>query len=230
MLLEDKGIQCVEIPMVETTVGPDFDRLPHLLRTERFDWVCITSPEAASVFIRGWKRAGKPDVNIAVVGKGTGKILEEENEPVLRPQFTPSVANAEHFGPELPKIPGGNSTILYPSSAKASTLLQDSLVKRDFRVVRLNTYNTVTVKSLEADTLVQAKQAKVVAIASPSALRAWVEHVGQPVASQMTIAAIGSTSANAATKLGLDRVLYPDKPGVDTFVQTIIAALQNIKE
>lgn len=226
MLLEDRGVHCLEVPMVETEQGPDFERLSHVLQTEEFDWVCITSPEAASVFIQGWELAGKPDVNIAVVGKGTGKIFEATGEPKLQPQFTPTVANAEHFGPELPKLPKGSNTVLYPSSAKASTLLQDGLERRDFRVLRLNTYNTVTVKSVEAQTLEQARQAKVVAIASPSALKAWVQHVGQPVTSQMTIAAIGSTSARAAEKLGLDRILYPEEPGVDTFVETIIDALQ----
>lgn len=226
MLLEDRGVHCLEVPMVETEQGPDFDRLSHVLQMEEFDWVCITSPEAASVFIQGWELAGKPDVNIAVVGKGTGKIFEATGETKLQPQFTPTVANAEHFAPELPKLPKGSNTVLYPSSAKASTLLQDGLEQRDFRVLRLNTYNTVTVKSVEAQTLEQARQAKVVAIASPSALKAWVQHVGQPVTSQMTIAAIGSTSARAAEKLGLDRILYPEEPGVDTFVETIIDALQ----
>lgn len=225
-LLEDRGIHCLEVPMVETEQGPDFDQLPHVLQTETFDWVCITSPEAASVFIQGWKEAGKPNVTIAVVGNGTGRVLEATREPTLQPQFTPSVANAEHFGPELPKIPQGNDTILYPSSAKASTLLQQGLEQRNFRVLRLNTYNTVTVKTLHAETLEQVRQARVVAIASPSALKAWVEHVGHHVTSQMTIAAIGSTSAKAAEKLGLGRVLYPDNPGVETFVETIIDALQ----
>lgn len=124
-------------------------------------------------------------------------------------------------------MPGGNNVILYPSSAKASTLLQDGLEKRGFEVLRLNTYNTVTVKDLEYDVLEKAKQAKVVAIASPSALKAWVEHVGPTSANRITVAAIGSTSARAADKLGLERVKYPEKPGVDTFVETIIDALND---
>lgn len=77
--------------MVETEKGPDAELLPLALQNERFDWVCITSPEAATVFIEGWKEAGKPDVRIAVVGKGTGKVLEETCEEALQPQFVPSV-------------------------------------------------------------------------------------------------------------------------------------------
>lgn len=77
--------------MVETTMGKDQDQLPLVLQNDAFDWVCLTSPEAAAVFINGWTEAGKPNVNIAVVGKGTGKILSETGDAKLEPAFTPSV-------------------------------------------------------------------------------------------------------------------------------------------
>ncbi len=47
------------------------------------------------------------------------------------------------MGAELPKIPGGNNTVLYPASVKASTDLQSSLAASGFTVERINTYNTV---------------------------------------------------------------------------------------
>eukprot|EP00889_Picochlorum_renovo_P004081 jgi/Picre1/31111/NNA_006465.t1 len=131
-LLEVRGIQCMEVPMKQPG------------------------------FIEGWKEAGKPDVRIAVVGKGTGKVLEDTCEEALQPQFVPSVANAEHFGPELPTLAGGNGVILYPSSAKASTILQDGLEARGFKVIRMNTYNTATVKHVEDSTLRRARSARVV--------------------------------------------------------------------
>ena len=44
-----------------------------MLRTRKFDWVCITSPESASVFLAAWRGAGRPaGLRIAVVGDGTG--------------------------------------------------------------------------------------------------------------------------------------------------------------
>lgn len=46
-----------------------------MLRTQRFDYVCITSPEAASVFMAAWRKAGRPEgLRIAVVGEGTGAL------------------------------------------------------------------------------------------------------------------------------------------------------------
>jgi uroporphyrinogen-III synthase len=68
--LEARGIVAVEIPMVKTVAGRDQARLPAVLRSQAFAWVTLTSPEAASVFLRGWEAAGRPDVNLACVGAG----------------------------------------------------------------------------------------------------------------------------------------------------------------
>ena len=38
------------------------------------------------------------------------------------------------LGAELPKVPGGNNTVLYPSSAKASSDLQEALGASGFTV------------------------------------------------------------------------------------------------
>lgn len=56
-----------------------------------FDWVTITSPEAAAVFVEAWRQAGEPSVRIAVVGKGSGQVLEAlVPSGALDPAFTPS--------------------------------------------------------------------------------------------------------------------------------------------
>ena len=61
-----------------------------------FDWVCITSPEAASVFLEGWRAAGRPAVRLAVVGEGTGRVFAAAaGDGVPQPQFVPSVVSAK---------------------------------------------------------------------------------------------------------------------------------------
>jgi uroporphyrinogen-III synthase len=70
-MLEAKGISFYELPMIETTDGPDKDKLGSTLKTQIFDWIVLTSPEAASVFADSWQAAGMPEVRIAVVGKGS---------------------------------------------------------------------------------------------------------------------------------------------------------------
>jgi uroporphyrinogen-III synthase len=229
-MLESRGIRCLEMPLIETAKGPDTDRLPEALQhAQDYDWICITSPEAASVFMKGWRDAGKPAVRIAVVGEGTGKIFVAAGEDALIPQFTPTVANAEHFGPELPFIPGGTKRILYPASNKASSLLQEGLLARGFQVERLNTYDTLPVTTLAPEQIAVASTAQVVAVASPSAVRAWVGFVGEETAARMPVACIGSTSARAAEKLGLKKIFYPEEPGLETFASTIEEALASVK-
>ncbi|RCV34345.1 hypothetical protein SETIT_7G152800v2 [Setaria italica] len=59
--------------------GPDTDRLSDVLRDDKFDWIIITSPEAAAVFLQGWnsRTAGGPKVRVAVVGAGTARVFDE---------------------------------------------------------------------------------------------------------------------------------------------------------
>lgn len=134
-------------------------------------------------------------------------------------------ANAEHFGPELPFLPEGTKRILYPASNKASSILQEGLLARGFEVIRLNTYDTLPVKTLDPNALEQAKKAAVVAVASPSAVKAWVGFVGD-AANDIAVACIGSTSARAAEKLGLQRIYYPEEPSIENFVKSILEALE----
>ena len=60
---------------------------------------------------------------------------------------------------------------------------------------RLNTYNTVPVQSVPAADLAMAKAAQVVAFASPSAVKAWLECAGSHAAADMAIACIGAVLA-----------------------------------
>lgn len=60
--LHQRGISVLELPLVETAVGPDRSELPDALTAGDHDWVIVTSPESASVFLQGWREAGKPQV------------------------------------------------------------------------------------------------------------------------------------------------------------------------
>lgn len=233
--LESLGLNTLEMPLLETSPGPDKAHLPVVLSTETFDWICLTSPESASVFLEGWKEAHKPKVRIAVVGQGTAAILlQDKQEDDLKVDFVPSIANAEHFAPELPMIKGGNNHILYPASCKAGSWLQKGLEKRGFSVKRLNTYDTLPVESIDGAVLEIALQAKVIAVASPSAVKAWTKFSSlhhdvnnNDNNNKVAIACIGSTSAKAAHALGYSSIYWPDAPGLDGFVAAITDALDN---
>ena len=59
----------------------------------------------------------------------------------------------------------------YGAESQTSICAQNGLEARGFKVTRLHTYNTVPVSSVDPVSLELAKRARVVAIASPSAVK-----------------------------------------------------------
>ncbi|XP_068636416.1 uroporphyrinogen-III synthase, chloroplastic-like isoform X2 [Aristolochia californica] len=223
------GVPCLEVPLVEHTKGPDMERLSTLLSDNLFDWVVITSPEAGSVFLEAWKAAGTPKVCLGVIGVGTASVFEKvmrSHHRSLQIAFSPSKATGKVLASELPKHENRIYTVLYPASVKASNEIEESLSVRGFEVTRLNTYSTVAVNNIELAILTQALSAPVVAVASPSAVRAWVNLVPESEKWNHSVACIGETTALAAKRLGLRNVYYPANPGLEGWVESILEALR----
>lgn len=223
--LNSCGLSCLELPLIEHRKGPDRDLLPRLLHEENFEWIIITSPEAASVFLEGWREAGNPPVRLAVVGSGTGQMFEGCPKEI-EIAFTPSKATAKVLSSEIPHVEGGSKKVLYPASAKAGSDLETGLLERGFLVTRISTYSTETVESVDFELMETAAAIPVVTFASPSAVRAWIELVAKKSKWNGAAACIGSTSAEAARKAGLTKVFYPDSPGIDGWVSSVMEALQ----
>jgi uroporphyrinogen-III synthase len=158
---------------------------------------------------------------------GTSKALAV-CAPSIQPEFVPSVANAETLSAELPLPSDKTCRVLYPASFKARTTLQRGLEERGCEVVRLNTYSTEKVQQVSQQQLEDALACSVVAIASPSALKAWFKIAGQEQAMARVLACIGSTSGNAALALGYseERVIWSENPGLEGLVNSIEQALE----
>ena len=233
-VLKSRGVTCVEMPLIEAVDGEDLETLPKVLR-EKWDWVCVTSPEAAKVFIEGYEKAGKPSgLRCATVGVATGKVLAAAYPDVfgLEKQFIPSKATAATLVKELPCDQG--SLVLYPASKKAATTLEEGLEARGATVVRLNTYSTEPVENLDPKIVLEAVRADVVTFGSPSAVRAWVDLCGGALYEHITSAegvfqpayvCIGETSAEACANCELPDVFYPENPGMDGWAETVFLAL-----
>ncbi|XP_051183227.1 uroporphyrinogen-III synthase, chloroplastic [Lolium perenne] len=231
--LEKHNVHSLELPLIRHVEGPDTDRLPAALRDEKFDWITVTSPEAAAVFLEGWKAAGRPKVRIAVVGAGTARTFDEvlqSHDGSLEVAFSPSKAMGKVLASELPRSSETVCRVLYPASAKAGHEIQNGMRARGFEVTRLNTYTTVPVQDVDPQILKLAVSAPVVAVASPSALRAWLNLMSQVDNWNNSVACIGETTASAAKKLGLDSIYYPATPGLEGWVESILEALKAHKQ
>lgn len=167
-------------------------------------------------------------MKVGVVGAGTARVFDE---PVLAAQgalhvaFTPSKATGKVLASELPDNVGKSSSVLYPASVKAGNEIEEGLSRRGFDVLRLNTYTTVPVQSVDAMLLQQAMSAPVLSVASPSALRAWMNLIENEKEWSNNLACIGETTASAARRLGFKKVYHPEQPGLEGWVESIMEAL-----
>lgn len=213
--------ETLELPCVETIQGEDREELTSRLGRSPTGWVVLTSPEAATVFIRGWRAAGCPTLGrIAAVGKATGDALRAVG---LQVHFEPSKATGKTLVREFPSPEVKQESILYPASAKASGDVVDGLAAKGYSVVRLNTYSTECVKMSNGDKLL-ASDTHIVTFASPSAVRGWVSNVG--VSEDIAVACIGETSAKAAKSAGFKQVHYPERPGMEGWISAICDAMK----
>jgi uroporphyrinogen-III synthase len=56
--------------------------------------------------------------------------------------------------------------------------------------------------------------------------RAWVALVGPEAARRTLSVCIGATSARACEAAGMTRILYPDSPGIEGWVDSVREALE----
>ena len=78
-MLAVRGVPALELPLVETAPGPDRAALPGMLRAGGFDWVAITSPEAAAVFMEGWRAAGCPQARCQALFRRKSTAVAEQH-------------------------------------------------------------------------------------------------------------------------------------------------------
>lgn len=220
-------IEVQELPCVRSITLEGALELPDRLvnlDASNIEWIVLTSPEAAMVFINSWRTAGCPNLpQLAVVGKATGACLHAVGLDVA---FEPTKATGRTLVKEFPSPEPhskGSVTVLYPASLKASNDVQQGLTKRGYSVERINTYSTEITHFSEED-LFLAKDVHIVTFASPSAVKGWVQNVG--VNPDLAVACIGETSARASKEAGFTQVHYPDAPGLDGWVTAVCEAMK----
>lgn len=220
--LQDR-VEILELPCIEHASGPDYDSLPATLAAGSWDYVAVTSPEAAKVLASAWDAVRDNPIPVAAVGKATEKVLTKFGIPVT---FVPSKATAETLVEEL-EFKGEGTTLLYPASARAQQTLQSGLEARGFTVKRLNTYDTVTASWTE-EQKEQARRVKIACFASPSSIKGWLLNTNDN--KNVIAACIGETSAKACRghSWNENQIFYPEAPGIEGWVEAIKDAVEDV--
>lgn len=214
-------VETYELPCIEHASGPDYDSLAETLQSSKWDYVAVTSPEAAKVVASAWDAVRENPIPVVAVGKATEKTLESYGIPV---SFVPSKATAKTLAAEL-ELKGDGTTLLYPASARAKDTLENGLKERGFTVRRLNTYDTVTA-NWDDEQKSKSSQVQIACFASPSSIKGWLKNTDEN--KNIVAACIGETSATACREHGWNesRIFYPDSPGIEGWVEAIKESLQ----
>ena len=217
-------VDIVELPCIEHATGPDIDILEETLKSKHWDYVAVTSPEAAKVVASAWDVVRDDPIPVAAVGKATEQALKKFGISVA---FVPSKATAKTLVAELDRKAGEGTTLLYPASAKAKDVLENGLIARGFEVTRLNTYDTVTANWTDEQKAI-SQRVRVACFASPSSINGWLANTDNN--KEVLVACIGETSANACTEFGWDKnqIFFPESPGIDGWVESIQEASSKI--
>lgn len=186
---------------------------------EKYDYIILTSVNAVNMFFEYLKER-KVDIrrikaNFAVVGKATGKALEDRGimNFIMAKEFV-----AEGLLDELTKHVTSGDKALMPCSSKSRDLLVAELTKLGVNIDRVNIYNTLEGKVLNRNSF---KEVDIVLFTSPSTVNNMVNMVGLDSIKEKTCIAIGPRTLKALEEKGLKAYMCK-KHSEEGFLEEIV--------
>ena len=208
-LLRTHGAEPVVVSLVDTVVDEAGAAELAALDPERFDWLVVTSPNAARHYRQVHGDCMPP--NVAAVGAATAAILGD------RTTLVPARQNAIGLLDEFPATTG---RLLLVHAAAAEPTLREGLTARGAQVTAVAPYRTVPVHP-SAGVQLAALAADAVLFAAGSAARAWVDVFGTNAPPVVVV--IGPQTAAAATAAGLKVTLVAADHSLEGLVEALVA-------
>jgi uroporphyrinogen-III synthase len=214
-LLIAEGAAVVTVPLIIVVDAPDGGAALEaaLARIDQYDWIVVTSPNAASRVARAIDARDARRPKVAAVGTATAALL-----PVV--DLVPARQRAAGLLDELPEGPG---RVLLPHSAQAHATLADGLRERGWEVDEVDAYDVIS-RAPEDHERAAVAGADALVLASGTAARAWVEAFGPR--SPALVVAIGPQTASAAAEVGLKVHLTSSDHSPAGLVEALVAHLR----
>lgn len=194
------GATVIGLPVI--AIGPPADGGAALAaalgRLDTYDWVVVTSANAASLVAGALLRPLPVTVRVAAVGGRTAERLAAHGVAVdLVPEQFVAEALVERFPP-------GDGRVLYPAAAGARDVIPEGLRAKGWHVDVVEAYRTVPVAPPARD-VARALDADAVLFTSPSTVSAYLEATGGRARPRLAVC-IGPVTGSAATDAGFDVV------------------------
>ncbi|MGH8908783.1 MAG: uroporphyrinogen-III C-methyltransferase [Egibacteraceae bacterium] len=223
------GAEPVEAP----TIAIEPTRDPRGLRTAlaavgdgAYDWVAFTSANGVDAVweqldVLGLDCRLFSGTRLAVVGPGTGEALAARG---LRPDLVPKRYTTRGLAEAL--LEAGGQRILLPRADIATPTLTAALAAAGWDTAEVEAYRTVRTAALPPAVAARlaAGDIDVLAFASSSTVRNFVELLGGPPDPRIRVASIGPVTTATCHDLGLHVTAEADPHDLDGLVQAILDA------
>lgn len=228
-LLEERGAQVLEIPLIEVVALEDPALRKALPALDSYHWVLLTSKNAVRFFLRALRRGGKavPSVPMAAVGPGTAAALRGEG---IEPALVASTHRAEGLFADLTRtVESGLSEkrFLLPSAALARPYLADQIRAAGGLADVVPLYDTVAPESSRSALLelLRDNPPDWIALTSSSTARHLREFLGDaPLPPSVSLACIGEITAETARGLNLPVGAVARESSLPGLVEAIVEA------
>jgi uroporphyrinogen-III synthase len=181
--LEALGATVIEVPVI--AIADPSDRSEGLFAAmnslHTYDWVVLTSPNAAARFFRAVTERGcfMEVPRVGVVGPGTGEVVRRAGGVV---DFVPDRSVGEGIVEAFPSVSSATKggRVLLPQAASARPVVADGLRVAGWQVDVVEAYRTVAADPHD-DTIAAALAADVVVFTSSSTASRFAEIAGDAI-------------------------------------------------
>jgi uroporphyrinogen-III synthase len=224
--LEALGAEVIEVPVIAIADPADGGEglAAAINNLHTYDWVVLTSPNAAARFFDALTGRGQSAVlpNVAVVGPGTGEVVRRAGGVVnFVPNRSVGEGIVETFPPASLATKGGR--VLLPQAAAARATVAEGLRSAGWQVDVVEAYRTVAADPDE-DQIVTALAADVVVFTSSSTASRFAEIAG---GSQVwpRIISMGPQTTQTVANGGRSVAATADPHTLDGLISAIVAVL-----
>jgi uroporphyrinogen III methyltransferase/synthase len=220
------GAEVIEMPATRVE-GTDAAPLRAALeKLNTFDWLIFTSQNGVHIFWETLRAIGRDarslnGVKIAAVGPSTADALLERG---LAVDIAPNRFVAEALLDALrDRGDMKGKRVLYAAAEGARETLQDGLDELGANVQRVTLYRSVPdgVGATELRERLAHGDADLVTFTSASSVHAFVDAVGNELATKIPAASIGPVTTDAAEKVGFDVVIEASRSTIDGLAESI---------
>jgi uroporphyrinogen III methyltransferase/synthase len=188
---------------------------------ERFDTVCLTSPNGVDLLFERLRAAGRDarafaGVRVAAIGPGTARALEAHG---IRADIVPEQFVAESLVQALADVPVRRALIA--RAAEARDVLPQALRERGAEVEVVALYETVA-EPVSAEQLSSLEQADYVTFTSSSTVRNFFDAVGNGLSERTRLVSIGPVTSATMRELGVEPHVEAEQHDIDGLVEALV--------